>query len=127
MSLSQSKIAAVAAVSEMNRARAFYEGVLGLSAIDGSPEAEEVVYACGEGTELVVYLSMAGAGKATIAAWEVEDLEAEMDGLTASGVKFEHYDEPGPKTDERGVAELHGERIAWFKDPDGNTYAISKG
>ena len=54
MSLSQSRIAAVAAVSDMARARAFYGGLLGLSAIDDSPEAEEGVYACGDGTELVV-------------------------------------------------------------------------
>jgi len=127
MSLSQSRIAAVAAVSDMARARAFYGEVLGLSAIDDSPEAEEVVYACGDGTELVVYLSTAGAGKATVAAWEVDDLEAAMDELATNGVKFEHYDEQGLKTNEQGVVELHGERIAWFKDPDGNTFAISQG
>ncbi len=39
---------------------------------------------------------------------------------------FEQYDFPGLRTDERGIAQIEGERAAWFKDPDGNILAIGQ-
>jgi hypothetical protein len=39
---------------------------------------------------------------------------------------FEHYDQPGLKTDENGVFAMGTMRAAWFKDPDGNTMAITE-
>jgi len=127
MSLRKSRVNAVVAVSHMNRAREFFEGRLGLMLGDGSLPGE-LLYKCGDSTELVVYLSPghAGGSTATIAAWEVDDLDLEMDVLLSKGIVFEEYDEPGLKTDSRRVAELNGGRLAWFKDPDGNTFAISQ-
>ena len=127
MSLSNSRVSAVVAVSDMNRAREFYEGKLGL-ALSEQSVPDELLYTCADSTDIVVYLSPAhaGQGSATIAAWEVDDLDLEMDVLLSKGVDFESYDEPDLKTDARGVAQLHGSRIAWLKDPDGNTFAISQ-
>lgn len=126
MSLNNCKIAAVAAVSDMARAREFYEGRLDLTQSRGRVSEGQVLYECGDGTGLLVYLSPlnAGNGTATLGAWEVENLDEEMDVLISKGVKFEVYDEPGLKTNEKGVAELEGAHVAWFKDPDGNTYAL---
>jgi hypothetical protein len=59
-----------------------------------------------------------------VAAWEVVDVEKTVDELTANGVTFEHYDTDRLKTNEKGIAELGDERVAWFKDPDGNTHGI---
>ena len=47
MSLSECRIAAVAAVSDLDRSRPF-EGTLGLSAVDSGAGGDEVVYSCGE-------------------------------------------------------------------------------
>lgn len=126
MSLSDTKVGATIAVSDLDRARQFYEGKLGLSATSEDPPAA-ITYGCGDGSELLVYASeYAGTGKATVATWEVSDLEATVDELTAKGVEFESYDEP-MKTDEKGIFAAEGMgKIAWFKDPDGNTIAVGQ-
>jgi hypothetical protein len=53
-------------------------------------------------------------------------LERTMDDLSSRGVRFEHYDQPGIKTDERGVFDGGDFRAAWIKDTDGNTMAITQ-
>lgn len=125
MSLSESKVAAVAAVSDMDRARSFYEGKLGLEPADSGADGTEVLYACGDGTGLLVYPSPdhAGKGSATIAAWEVDDFDAEIDALKGRGIAFEIY--PGFGQDEDGVMKMDDARVVWFTDPDGNTFAVS--
>ncbi|MGH2654353.1 MAG: VOC family protein [Actinomycetota bacterium] len=45
--------------------------------------------------------------------------------LRAKGVTFEEYDMPGLKT-VNGIAELGGEKGAWFKDPEGNILSVSQ-
>jgi hypothetical protein len=42
------------------------------------------------------------------------------------GVAFERYDQPGIKTDERGIFDSGRFRAAWVKDPDGNTLALTE-
>jgi hypothetical protein len=56
----------------------------------------------------------------------VDDLEAVIDELRSSGVTFERYDDPGLKADEKGIHDLRDGRVAWFSDPDGNTFAIEE-
>ncbi len=130
MSLSTCRISAVAAVSDMNRARQFYEGLLGLKqADDDDGSGEQRLYACGEHTALLVYLSPehAGHNSATLGAWQADDLDSEMAALRDSGITFERYDQPGFHSDEQGVVDMDGFRAAWFKDPDGNTFAVGNG
>ena len=69
MGLSRYKVAAGLAISDMDRAREFYEGKLGLSV--GINSGDNVQYRCAEGTVLHVYLSPEHAGKstATLAGW----------------------------------------------------------
>jgi hypothetical protein len=45
--------------------------------------------------------------------------------LKENGVVFEEYDMPGFKTVD-GIAEIDGERGAWFKDSEGNLLAIGE-
>jgi len=115
------------AVSDMARAAEFYEGGLGLVA-GGDQLDDSRVYACGGGTSLHVYVSPAQAGhaSATLATWYVADLEAVVDELAANGVTFERYDDPSLTTDASGLHELPDGRVAWFKDPDGNTFALEE-
>lgn len=47
-----------------------------------------------------------------------------VDELSANGVTFERYDETQLQTDTRGIHSLDDGKVAWFKDPDGNTFAI---
>jgi catechol 2,3-dioxygenase-like lactoylglutathione lyase family enzyme len=124
MGLSDSRVEAVIAVSDMERAKQFYEGRLGLSGGDDGSDGGHT-YPCGDGTSIHVYPSPGNAGKsgATLAAWVVGDLDTTVDELIAKGVTFEQYGEPF-NTDEKGIARLGGDAVAWFKDPDGNTLAV---
>jgi catechol 2,3-dioxygenase-like lactoylglutathione lyase family enzyme len=127
VSLSDYTVRTSIAVSDMAPAREFYEGKLGLS--PGEPQSDESrLYACGGGTSLHVYVSSAPAGAAatTLATWYVPDLDRVVAELSANGVTFERYDDPALKTDERGIHELEDGRVAWFKDPDGNTFAVEQ-
>lgn len=55
---------------------------------------------------------------------EVDDIEQVMDELAQAGVSFEHYDNPGIKTNEKGIAEHGTQKMAWFKDPAGNIHGL---
>src|SRR5919106_4027695 len=126
MGLSDYRVGAAVPVSDMGKAKEFYEGVLGLS---GGREIGDggITYPCGEGTEIHPYPSPDNAGKsgATLCFWAVEDFDKVVDDLASSGVTFEQYDMDPIKTNEKGVADLpNGEKVAWFKDPDGNLLAV---
>lgn len=125
MSLSAYRVRPSIAVSDLVEATKFYEGKLGLRPTGDQP-AESRIYACADDTSLHVYVSPAHAGKAsaTLATWYVADLDQVVDELSSNGVTFERYDEPSLKTDEKGIHERGDGRVAWFKDPDGNTFAI---
>jgi catechol 2,3-dioxygenase-like lactoylglutathione lyase family enzyme len=126
MGLSDCRVIATLAVSDLERAKGFYEGRLGL--VPGGPEPGGVQYPCADGTAVFVYLSPDNAGKSqgTLAGWSVDDLDQTMDDLASRGVAFEQYDQPGIRTDERGVFDGGHLRAAWVNDPDGNTLAITE-
>jgi catechol 2,3-dioxygenase-like lactoylglutathione lyase family enzyme len=125
--LSNYKVGAGLAVSDMKKARDFYEGKLGLRVGIDSPGF--VQYRCAEDSLISIYLSPEHAGKATetLASWGVEDIERVVAELTERGVTFESYDEGGLKTDQRGIATFEGDaKVAYFKDPDGHTLSIAQ-
>ena len=124
MTLKSCKVEAIVAASDMAKAKEFYEGVLGLS---GGPETQDggITYECAEGTSIHVYPSdSAGQSGATLAAWTTDDVDGTAEVLASKGVQFEQYDMGPIKTNEKGIAEFGGDKIAWFKDPDGNILAI---
>ena len=115
---------ATIAVTDIDRAKKFYGETLGLSAKE--ERSDGVVYETG-GTWMLVYpSSFAGTNQATCMTFEVSDVEKAVEELAGRGVTFEQYDFPGMKTDARGIAEIQGERGAWFKDPDGNILAVGQ-
>ena len=126
MGLSECSVEALLAVSDLDRARRFYERQLGL--VPGDEEEQAVRYPCAGETRILIYLSPENAGKspATMAGWDVDDLDQTMDELASRGVVFEQYDQPGIQTDERGVFDAGRFRAAWIKDPDGNTMALTE-
>jgi catechol 2,3-dioxygenase-like lactoylglutathione lyase family enzyme len=81
VSLKDHRCGASAAVADMQRARRFYEGVLGL--VPGTDTGDNVGYPCGGDTQINVYLSPnAGTAKFTIAGFDVDDIEAVVTELT---------------------------------------------
>jgi catechol 2,3-dioxygenase-like lactoylglutathione lyase family enzyme len=126
MGLSDHRVEAALAVSDLEKAKRFYEDQLGL--VPGEEEEQGVRYPCAQGSGVFVYLSPenAGTSSATLAGWAVDDLDQTMDELASRGVAFEQYDQPGIKTDERGVFDAGRFRAAWVRDPDGNTIAITE-
>ncbi|NUP13209.1 MAG: VOC family protein [Polyangiaceae bacterium] len=128
MPLSNHEVRASIAVSNIDEAVAFYEGKLGLKPLMSCPSADIPgggrIYGAGAGTALNVFQSpLAGKSQATMATWYVDDIDQIVGELTAAGVEFARYD--GYPHDEKGITtRAGGGRIAWFKDPDGNTFAI---
>jgi catechol 2,3-dioxygenase-like lactoylglutathione lyase family enzyme len=126
MGLNKHRVEAAMAVSDLDRARRFYEDQLGL--VPGEEDPQGVRYPCAQGSGVFVYLSPENAGQssATLAGWSVDDLDQTMQELGSRGVVFERYDQPGITTDERGVFDAGRFRAAWVRDPDGNTIAITE-
>jgi catechol 2,3-dioxygenase-like lactoylglutathione lyase family enzyme len=111
------------AVRDMDRARAFYGGLLGLK--PAGPEMEAVqAYHAGH-TVIVVYESQfAGTNQGTSITWPLgRRFDQAVAELHQKGVHFEHYDIPGASR-AGDVHQVGGMRLAWFKDPDGNIIHI---
>ena len=105
--LSEARVAPTLAVSDLGRAREFYEQKLGLTV--EAEVAETIRYRCGAGTGLAVFERPMEATDRTVAAFEVENIAQEVAELRDRGVEVE------------GVITLpSGIKRAFFKDPDGN-------
>jgi catechol 2,3-dioxygenase-like lactoylglutathione lyase family enzyme len=116
---------ATCAVKNIDTARRFYEGILGLVPLP-SEESGVLAYRSGKSSLLVYQSEYAGTNQATAVTWAVRDLEAVVEALKAKGVRFEHYDLPDPTR----TGDVHGSgktKAAWFKDPDGNILAVVSG
>lgn len=114
---------AVIAASDIDRARSFYEGVLGLKRDETRSDDETAFYQLG-GVPLMVYrTSFAGTAQNTVFAVETDELAGDMASMRENGVVFKDYDFPGLKTVD-GVAQLSGEKSAWFADSEGNVLAL---
>jgi catechol 2,3-dioxygenase-like lactoylglutathione lyase family enzyme len=121
--LETGKLICFVATANPAAAKKFYREVLGLSLVEESPFA--IVFDVA-GTMLriqkVQHISLAGY---TALGWQVTDICAVVDRLSKKGVHFERYD--GMSQDESGIWTSPSEaRIAWFKDPDGNTLSLTQ-
>ncbi len=114
------------AVTDLRRARGYYEGVLGFA--PGPDTAGGVMYAAGGSSFLVYPSSFAGTNKATAMSFQVpaEAFDAEVAALRERGVQFQTFDAEGLTWDD-GVATFDGTRSAWFEDPDGNILNVETG
>ena len=109
------------AVTDLDRARKFYEDKLGLTTEDDWGEG----FTLKSGDTLVnVYRSeFAGTNKATALTFDVDDIDSEVRDLKENGIFFEHYDMPGLER-QGDVYVAQGMKTAWFKDPDGNILSL---
>jgi catechol 2,3-dioxygenase-like lactoylglutathione lyase family enzyme len=124
--LSSSTVEANVPAADLQRARAFYEGVLGLEPMFDMAGVW-VRYGVGS-TFLNVYeTTYAGQAGHTIAQWHVDDVAAEVRDLKAKGVSFQVYDDmPGTEWDGE-IATLGGQmKSAWFTDTEGNVMCLDE-
>src|SRR4030095_14488667 len=62
----------------------------------------------------------------TVLNFPVDDVDLAVEELSKRGVRFEKYNGPEIKTDEKGIMRGNGPTIAWFKDPAGNILSVLK-
>lgn len=113
-------------VNDLQKAKEFYGQTLGLDVAE-RPEGLELHIA--GGTNIFIYpKSNHTPATFTILNFLVDDIEKAIDDLTHAGVSMEHYDMPGIKTDEKGIAKgdvnMGPKAMAWFKDPAGNILSV---
>ena len=118
-----SDVYATIPAQDLERAKAFYADKLGLKPSEERPEG--LRYQLGSGAFLLFESTGAASGDHTQLSWDVDDVEATVEELRGRGVVFEEYDLPGFKTVD-GIAEIAGEKGAWFKDSEGNLLAIGQ-
>lgn len=109
--------------ADAERARAFYEGVLGLRV---TSEDDYALVLDSNGTMIrVTKMKAVTPPGHTVLGWEVSDISAEVSALRERGVTFEQYGFPG-QDDAAIWTAPGGARIAWFKDPDGNVLSMTQ-
>ncbi|MGJ7493439.1 VOC family protein [Variovorax sp. RT4R15] len=109
-------------VKDLERARRFYEGSLGLRPGELKPDGK-FTYECG-GTTLALFPKEGGTkADHTAVSFRVPDIVASIAELKQAGVVFENYDFPGLKTVEH-VCVLGAEKAAWFLDTEGNILCL---
>jgi catechol 2,3-dioxygenase-like lactoylglutathione lyase family enzyme len=108
-------------VDDIQRAREFYGGTLGL---DVSEEHGLLTLHLAGGANVLVYpKDNHEPASFTILNFPVSDIEAAVDELKRAGVRFESY-EGELETDEKGIFRGGGPLIAWFRDPAGNILSV---
>jgi len=121
--LGQAPVTAFLGVTNLQRARAFFEGTLGLNV--ESLDAFALVLRSPSGPIRVTHVQQAAKAPYTVLGWDVTDIESTVRELSARGVKFNRY--PGMDQDELGIWNApSGSRIAWFQDPDENVLSVAQ-
>lgn len=121
--LSNAPVTTMLPVIDMQRARDFYEGRLGLTPAGFKPDGQ-FVYACAGGASIALFPKEGGTkADHTALSFKVDDIGAVLAALQKTGVVFEDYDLPGLKTVNH-VCVLGSEKAAWFKDTEGNYLCI---
>lgn len=111
------------ATADRNRARTFYEGVLGLDFV--GDETFALVFDLAGTTLRVTQVDHFEAQPFTVLGWSVEDVAAAVGWLSSLGVAFERF--AGLEQDDNAIwTAPSGTRIAWFRDPDGNLLSVSQ-
>ena len=120
--LATSKAYSGFAVDDIDKAREFYEGTLGLPV---TTEGDALVLQLAGGRNTLIYPKPDFTPATyTILNFPVDDIDEAVDQLTERGVRFERYE--GFEQDEKGIARAlgGGPSIAWFTDPAGNILAV---
>ncbi len=109
--------------TDSKRARDFYEGKLGFEFV--SDDQFALVMRAGDNMVRVAKAGKFSPAPYTVLGWEVTKIEDEVRALVARGVVFEKY--PFVEDQVTGIwVAPGGDKVAWFKDPDGNVLSLSE-
>jgi catechol 2,3-dioxygenase-like lactoylglutathione lyase family enzyme len=121
--LDSGKMVGFVPTKDYDKARAFYEGKLGFQFV--SLDQFALVVSVGGHQIRVAKMPNFTPLQGTILGWEVAEIERVADWLTDRGVTLEKY--PFVQDRERGIwTTPNGDKVGWFKDPDGNVLSISQ-
>ena len=121
--LSTSKMVGFVPTKDSAAAREFYEGKLGFEFISDDPFA--LVMKAGESKIRIAKAKNFTPAPYTVLGWEVQNIVSIVRWLTERGVIFEKY--PFVEDQELGIwTAPGGDRVAWFKDPDGNVLSVGQ-
>ena len=121
--LSTNRLKAFLPTSSSDKAKTFYQGVLGLKLLSEDNYALEFE---ANGTLLrITVVEKFMPHSFTVLGWDVDDIRSMILRLTEKGVSFERYG--FLRQDDLGVwTSPGGTEVAWFKDPDGNLLSLSE-
>lgn len=121
--LKSAKLVGFIPTTDYEKARAFYEGKLGFELV--SLDQYALVVRVGGHMIRIAKVQNFTPLQGTILGWEVEDVAAVVRWLRGRGVATEKY--PFVQDQEFGIwSTPHGDKVAWFKDPDGNVLSVSQ-
>jgi catechol 2,3-dioxygenase-like lactoylglutathione lyase family enzyme len=121
--LAASKIIGFVPTKDPVKARSFYEGKLGFQFVSDDPFA--LVMRAGETMIRIAKAKDFTPAQYTVLGWEVSNIEEMFAWLQKRGVVFEKY--PWVPDKESGIwTAPGGDKVAWFKDPDGNVLSVSQ-
>jgi catechol 2,3-dioxygenase-like lactoylglutathione lyase family enzyme len=121
--LTDERLVAFLVTTDAERARAFYEGKLGLTLV---MDDEHLIFFDSGPARIGLQKSDKPVAPSfgTAAGWNVRDLRASVRDLMARGVVFERYE--GMQQDDLNIwSPVAGEGVAWFKDPDANLLSLN--
>jgi catechol 2,3-dioxygenase-like lactoylglutathione lyase family enzyme len=121
--LGSAEIVAFVATTDFDKARSFYEGILGLKFVKNDGFALVM-----ESNRVTIRIAKVGKFKPaqfTVLGWKVQNIQETASAMKKKGVKFERF--PGMEQDALGIWTAPGSaKVAWFKDPDGNILSVSE-
>jgi catechol 2,3-dioxygenase-like lactoylglutathione lyase family enzyme len=120
--LKDSKAFSGFSVNDIPKAKKFYGETLGLEVSESNGLL--TLRLAGGASVLIYPKPNHTPATFTILNFPVDSVDEAVDRLTKRGVRFEIYNQPELKTDERGIFRNGGPTIAWFKDPAGNILSV---
>ena len=121
--LAANRIVGFVPTTDSKAAREFYEKKLGFEFV--SDDQFALVMKAGETTIRIAKAAKFTPAPYTVLGWEVKDIEAVVGWLAQRGVTFEKY--PFVQDQKGGIwTTPNGDKVAWFKDPDGNILSVSQ-
>jgi catechol 2,3-dioxygenase-like lactoylglutathione lyase family enzyme len=122
--LNEHPLIAFVPTCDPDRAKTFYRDLLGLRLVSEQLPFALVFDAHGTMLRVVVVKELTPPPYTTLG-WEVADIQDAVATLAARGIRFQRY--PNMKQDHLGIwTAPGGSKVAWFRDPDGNTLSLSQ-
>ena len=121
--LGSAKLIALVSTARADAAKAFYKDTLGLKLT--SEDQFAIIFAIGNGTLRLNKLPMVIPSAVAVLGFEVKDIYATVEALTAKGVQMQRFG-MFPQDDKGVFTAPDGGKVAWFRDPDLNLLSVAQ-